>query len=50
MSLIIHSKNKREKPRLEHYLALNKKDGSIMVRIPAGRLDDRGLRLVRNSP
>jgi formylglycine-generating enzyme required for sulfatase activity len=36
MPLIIHSKNKKEKPRLEHYLALNKKDGSVMVRIPAG--------------
>ena len=39
MPLIIHSKNKREKPQLEHNLALNPKDGSVLVRIPAGEFE-----------
>ena len=39
MPLIIHTKNKKEKPQLKHCLAVNPKDGSSMVRIPAGEFE-----------
>ena len=39
MPLIIHSKDKKKKPQLEHYLAVNAKDSSVMVRIPAGEFE-----------